>query len=482
MTQEEEFEFRHRLEQEQAAGIPKNPISNAMLPAYSANKAIVGLGDAVLNAPTNLYNLAKAGVGSAAIAAGHPEYAPDISPTPDFLANAANRAGFDVGQHDLTPGQRVADAAMQGGTSGLLSPANSLRQMLANALYGSASGGSGGAVTEATGNPALGMAASMAAPLAIQRATAQVPNPNAVKEETINRGREAGYVLPPSEMSPNGTPGFITRQLEGLGGKAAMGQSASIRNQQTTNDLVRRDLGLGGQGQISPAELDAARHPFFDVYNRVGRISPDASIALREWRQANNDARSYDRHYQRSADPQSQQRAQIARNQADGWQQVLEQEAMNSGHPDLINQLRDARVNLARIGSAESALNDATGDISARELAKMQDNGVPLNGGMREAANFSQAFPRFTQNSTNTNQPGVNNLQALASVLLGAGVNPALGAVPFLSPLTRAALYSRPAQSLASPGNSAAKQALIDLLRGQGNQSIANNADRKSVV
>src|SRR5690242_18266436 len=57
------------------------------------NKGIAGGVDAVLNLPTNVLNLGKAAVGTAAGMMGKPEYMPELTQNPDFMRRALEKTG-----------------------------------------------------------------------------------------------------------------------------------------------------------------------------------------------------------------------------------------------------------------------------------------------------------------------------------------------------------------------------------------------------
>ncbi len=59
----------------------------------AVNKGMANTIDMLLNAPQNVANLARAGFGTAAIAAGRPDLAPEIRPTPDLARRAFTALG-----------------------------------------------------------------------------------------------------------------------------------------------------------------------------------------------------------------------------------------------------------------------------------------------------------------------------------------------------------------------------------------------------
>jgi len=86
---------------------------------------------------------------------------------------------------------------------------------------------------------------------------------------------------------------------------------------------------------------------------------------------------------------------------------------------------KDARTQIAKTYTIEDALNPSTANVSARKLAK-----APYaTGGVKTAANFSQAFPKSTQVVENIGGvPGVSPLDLYGSV--GASALGTLAAGP----------------------------------------------------
>ena len=145
------------------------PTNSAVL-ANSIVKGIAGVPDFVLNAPIHLWNGAKGVVGMAANAANRPDLAPNVTPTPDFVHRGMKAVGLiRDAQEPVTTGQRIIDWVGQGAGGGIIGPANGVKQLVTNAALGGASSLAGGAVAEATGSPAAGVLASLAAlPVAVK--------------------------------------------------------------------------------------------------------------------------------------------------------------------------------------------------------------------------------------------------------------------------------------------------------------------------
>jgi hypothetical protein len=61
-----------------------------------------------------------------------------------------------------------------------------------------------------------------------------------VRDATLAETQAAGYALPPSQIAPT----LPNRVLEGFAGKLTTAQQASAKNQNVTNTLIKREIGL----------------------------------------------------------------------------------------------------------------------------------------------------------------------------------------------------------------------------------------------
>lgn len=273
---------------------------------------------------------------------------------------------------------------------------------------------------------------------------------NAVRDSTIRAGRDEGYVVPPSATGG----GWLSRRLESIAGKAAVGQEAAVRNQKITSEIARRELGLPRDAAISTQAIERRRDVLAEPYRQVAAIDPEAAQSLQVLRQTRADATNYWRHYDRSADPQSQTQARTLTAEAERLETYLEGIARNAGRPELVNELRQARRDIAKTHDVERALNLGTGDVSAPTIGRALDAGRPLSGGLNTIGRFQQAFPSYMREGERVPTPGVSKSEALMGSLLGLGGYSALGpggvalaALPLASGPTRSALLSRPVQS-----------------------------------
>ena len=318
--------------------------------------------------------------------------------------------------------------------------------------------------------------------------------PDAAKLKLATDLQEAGYVIPPSDIKPQNP---IMEAIGGLSGKVKTAQEASARNAKVTTDLVRKELGVTGDTPLTTETLDALRAKAGEAYQAIsglGKFSAtkgelpasvgvksftdrltmapksevDASELVRAWKQANHDATGYYRAYGRDANPETLAKAKQAADSAKQIDDFLAKKLKESGAADMLDALKQARVQIAKTYTVEKALNGTTGEVSAQALAKELAKGKPLSGGLLTAAKAGQAFPKATQ-ALKEAPKDISPLDwAMATGTLATTGNPLSVAMLGARPLARNALLSKPVQQYAS--REAAPNALTRLVDQSGSR------------
>ena len=340
---------------------------------------------------------------------------------------------------------RVAGGAITGGASaGLIDPNEAKTGAVVGGIAGPAMQG-----IAAAGKIIGDKSASKYAEL-LEKYNRQSP-----LRETLKEGIDAGYVVPPNIINPS-TKNQI---IESFSGKQATGQIASVKNQEVTEKLVRQSLGLADDAPLTKTALEQIRKIEGGAYQRIADLTPQAKIDLEALKQARNDAQGWFNAYNRSASPADLAKAKEARALTDALEMKLEEHAKEAGKSELIPALKEARTQIAKTYTVERALNDASGSVNAKILARMYEKGKPLSGGLETAAKFSSAFPSVTQSAQQVGSPGAHNLRSMASLLMGGAGGAAAGpvgiaaaALPFATGPASRALMFRPGvqQSLAN--------------------------------
>lgn len=404
-----------------------------------------------------------------------------------LMATAGGKVGSVLGQGALAvpsagiggvPGAALSGAAFMGAQ-----PVATGESRALNAAIGAGAGAVGQVAGQKLGQYLQGRASNLATEAATKEAQ------NSVRDATLKAGQQAGYVVPPSAVNPS----WINKRLESLAGKAAVGQEAAVRNQDVTNALARKSVGLPDSAPVTEKALEGLRASAGKAYQEVGAISPIAKQDLEALKQARFDANAQFKFYNRTGDPEVLKKAKEARELVNLLEQSLENEAKAAGRSDLIPALVEARKQIAKTYDLGRAVNVGDGSVSAPVLGRLLDKGRPLTEELATVGKMQQAFPSYMREGAAIPTPGVSKSEALAAALLAVGgsaaggpLGAAAGALPLLSGPARSLVLSKPYQAMMasqsySPGmltQSAAKalppERAAALLRSLGVSTAAN--------
>lgn len=394
-------------------------------------------------------------------------------------------------------GQTYTGAALAGGVLGAAEPTSGDDSVLRNSLGGAAGGAVGLGAGKAIGAGVSKLMASRAAAKSL----------NATRDGVAATAREAGYAIPPTQTNPT----MLNRTLEGLAGKINTGQAASIKNQTITNRTVAKSIGLDPTKPITKEALAQVRSNAGQAYEAVaniGTVTPGAAYgkALDEivapYVRAGNsfpnarpnpliqeidslrtpsfesaDALAKIRLLRGDADKAyaggDKDTGKALRSAATALEDAIEgQLASVPTAGPLLQGFRDARQLIAKTYTVEKALNESTGNVAARKLASQLARGKPLSGGLKQVAQFGQAFPKAADEVLSS-MPGISPLDFYAAGGLGAATgNPgamlALGA----RPLARSAILSGPFQRAMGPQSYNTSAALRGLASRPGQTGL----------
>lgn len=259
---------------------------------------------------------------------------------------------------------------------------------------------------------------------------------------------EAGkYVIPPSIATLfEGKSSSLANAVDSVGGKAAVAQMATHLNQPITNSAIRQEFGISRVTPLSKAVLDDAAKPFAAVYGEVGSLSPNASMALKEFKQANADKADLFFKYKNAqiSKPNMLEAAKTKDAEAAFWLGELRDEANKAGKPDLIPKLQEARTKLAQINLVKESVNDATGDIDAAILGDAFDAGIPLTGNLYKIGRFQNAFAQSVRDAATTPVAGVSQVARYMMPFATGGAAYANGLGPQVSAAATAATMYAP--------------------------------------
>lgn len=316
-----------------------------------------------------------------------------------------------------------------------------------------------GAVTEQTLNylPAL---VSRGAKPKVDSMLANVKSAasrSARHDETLAAAQKEGFLIPSDTM--------VGKTATSIGGKAATTQEITLHNQEVGNKIARREAGLGPDEPITETTLKAARNgPMSQPYRDVAAMSPVAADAWKVVQDARYQAKIWRKHYDRSADPASLEKAKHFEAEAASQENLIDGIAQGSKNPVLLGELRKSRRALAKNYDVDNAVNVGDGNIDMAYIGRRLDSGAKMSDGLELIGRFAQGPGRkVSREAAKTGVPGAGHLQAWGS-LMGAiegfhagGIPGALVgglAVPTAVGLGRAVSLSKFAQPKAgtSPG------------------------------
>lgn len=356
----------------------------------------------------------------------------------------------------------------------------------------------GTGTAEGTGSPVAGAAANtalQAIPLILGRvgpageSAATLARRSTLKKagEQYDAGtvaaKEAGYVVPPTQANPS----LLNQILEGVAGKIKTAQSASLKNQDVTNGIVRKSLGIADDAPLNVDSLNKVRSEAGAAYERVrgaGTVTADEAYgkaldAIAEpYHRAAKDfpkgAKTEVINAVESARVPSfdagsaVDQIRLFRNEADkayrggdkslggaykGIAGALEDQLGRhlelSGAPaDALAAFQQARQTIAQTYTVEKHLK-SDGNVDAVGLSRELKR-KPLSGGLRTVAEFGEQFPKAAQKPERVGGVPVSALDAsIGGAAALALHNPYALAAVAARPLVRSAILSKPYQNAA---------------------------------
>ena len=325
----------------------------------------------------------------------------------------------------------------------------------------------GGGVMKA-GERALGLTAKeAAAPRAFSRVTTRA----------AQQAHQVGYKLPPSYVG-----GVVSRTAQDLAGRAKVEIEMSAANEHVTDRLGKAAIGLGADEELSDAALEHLKEEAYRHYEAVRSLGPIPSDEewYKELREAGgrfaNRAASYKgarfpevtaekqpyldaithnpsemldeiRTLRRLSsqnlkqyDPAKNAVGYTQREIANAMENLIERHAGANGQPEIVNQLKAARAQLAKIATVEDSIG-AGGHIRASDIWRLWKKGAPLDDSFKTIARAYNEFPKAMQEATKKGGHGV--WSAVDYLLGGTGIiegSPSIAALSVARPVTRAAL------------------------------------------
>jgi hypothetical protein len=305
------------------------------------------------------------------------------------------------------------------------------------------------------------------------------PEQTAQMAGAIEKARDLGYVVPPTQANST----LLNKALEGISGKISTAQNASAKNQQVTNNLASKALGLPEDTIISPEILKNIRNtagqayeniklsgtvktspkfiqaldniaPYKDavqaakdfpdetsaaiinVVNSLKRPNFDVSSAVSKINMLRNDADVAYRNGNSALGKTNKDASQVIEN-------TIENHLANTKQTELLDKFREARQLIAKTYSVEKALNPATGTVNATNLAAQLKKGKPLSSELKDIAEFNLQFPKATQTKEAMGSlPQISPLDFATGIIAGANTGGAGAASMLARPIARSLALS----------------------------------------
>lgn len=329
-------------------------------------------------------------------------------------------------------------------------------------------GGAAGLTREAGGGDWLQMLASLAGgfgggfvvrPKPIGLTTTQLQNIN--KDKLLSESQKAGYVALPSDAHA----GKFTKALETLSGKFKSEELFSAKNQNISNNLTRKYLGVPEETPLNDITFSSLRDYHSEPYRAASKlpagavsVSSTKSLAtgktstapvvktgeqlVSEIKMARDDSRATWKAYNlgTATNPtELRGQAQAIDKMVNTLEKQLDKLAKVNNQPELIKSLNVARKNIAKVYTVERA---TIGEnlIDYRKIGKMITKGAPIDGELALAGNFAKEFPRV--NKPLAYEPTAFTLPDVFASGVGLGID-ALTGFPLASGLPAARIGSR---------------------------------------
>ena len=379
--------------------------------------------------------------------------------------------------------------------------------------YGELADYAGGKVADLTGSPLAGTAVNttmQAIPMLLgAKGDFAAPIARSGVADTVANARSLGLKLTPTQAGG----GVLGRIAESLSSHAKLERNLSRQNAQAVDAAAGNAVGINGP--VTAEALQAAKAPHNAVYDEVGglgSIPTDAAYqqalsgvqapgaasfpgaaptAISSLRDAFNvpsfdagDAVAMTRQLRADAsknikapfDPERNALGFAQRNISDALEAQIERHLQNAQpgpngvpavDPTLVSRFRAARQSLAKIHSVEDALAAGKGQaVSAANLGKQLQRGVPLSGDLRTIAESAQNYPRAFQDLDKIRNSGPLSMwptyggglvtalhpAAWPALLAGVGGPPLLRGILGSDIYQRAAFDPRIPRTAARPG------------------------------
>ena len=235
---------------------------------------------------------------------------------------------------------------------------------------------------------------------------------NATNDATLKRLSTQGYKFTPGVVDDSS---IGMRVLQSISGKAKTNQAFNIYDQKVTDGLAKKYIDVADNSALGDETINELQQQYNIPYEQVadlpggvvktetiqsqgtGALSKKETIATgRELLDQLNEARLQAKlsrtENKRTGRASAYNRAVAMENKASSLEDSLDKFAIDSGQPNLVQAMRDARIQKAKIYTIDDALNDDTGHVNALDLARAKNAGVPMSAEAKNIASFGNGF------------------------------------------------------------------------------------------
>jgi ribosomal protein L29 len=291
------------------------------------------------------------------------------------------------------------------------------------------------------------------------------------KQQIAQAAINQGATLPPTQVNPS----FINSILEGISGKQTTAQVASIKNQAVVNAQARKALGLADDVELTPKVLQDYRdvkgqayealksnNAYYtdkkfindintksadlqklanttdvsaelNVINGLKQMSFDGVGLVEQMKRLRYDA---ERNLM-SGDPKNSALGKAQKFAANQLEDLAERNLQKFNQPDVMNNFKQARKDIAKSYTIEKSMNLATGDVSGAKLGSRSAAGKIVPSELQALADAAATFPKAFQNPAT-----VGSVPVISPLDLGSA---AIASAASGNPLVMGSALTRPA-------------------------------------
>ena len=288
---------------------------------------------------------------------------------------------------------------------------------------------------------------------------------NAVRDATLAAGTAEGYMTTPGSVTPQGKNILAER----MAGKTYLEQLMAVNNQEVTNNLARRAVGISETAPLTSENMRSIRKAEYEKgykpIERLGDISTDAQYlddmvnveakytgpsksfpgavpdevaklikTYTVGKFDSKDAVQVMRHLREEARANfNKGDVAIANAQTDiakALENQIERTLAATPTPNantLLEQFRLSRQRMAISHSVEDAILEGGGSVNADKLARDLQKGAYLSGDLRTIGEFANVFPRVTRSGSSIGTPGAGTMLGAPVSGLGGVIGGGLG-------------------------------------------------------